>query len=88
MSNARRCRRTLHQRETSHASEVCDGCGGVVPDDQVAVLVAWLESGEPDWAFVGHALCAEAMAHHLETDHGVPLQIDDDGEWLRKAAGQ
>jgi len=68
--------------------ERCDGCGRFVDPEKVAVLTAWLDSGEPDWAFVGHVHCAEAMAEHLDQAHGVPTVIDEDGEWLRKAAGE
>ena len=69
---------------------MCDECGLPVAPEQVAVVVGWIETErgkEPDWAFVGHVVCAEFVAAHLAEVHGRPTVIDD-GSWLRKAAGQ
>lgn len=77
----------MHQRESGGSPTLCDECGQAVPDDQVAVLVAWAgEEGErvPDWAFVGHARCADLVVAHLQREHGIPVELDHDGYWFQR----
>ena len=88
MSSGRRCRRSIHQRESGGLPTICDECGQAVPDTEIAVLVGWIDrpnGPEPDWAFVGHRFCAGLVAGHISEAHGLPVEFDEDESWLRRA---
>lgn len=94
MSNGRRCRRSAHRRDQPVGGsqlDVCDGCGEVVDPDDVAVMVWWADGPEgpvPVEAFVGHRCCADVLVAHTEEAHPeIPVHLDEDESWLRRAMG-
>jgi hypothetical protein len=76
----------VRRESRSAALELCDVCGELVGQD-VAVAIVWDDRHEPVWAMVGHRECIEPETKSLAAVEGLPLIVDHDESWLRRAGG-